>query len=177
MFRTKRRFVERGLDGALGEKKRPGARRKLSGKKEAILVTTACSTPPAGRVRWTLELLAGAMLPLTEHRHVGEVAFASRDERDATRDERQANGQPGNASSQRYRFESSKDSKLKSGTRDSNSRLQPWEGCTLPTELVPLELLDRVAPRRQRVNKVQPSRNPPGPRKGRGAGAPIARGV
>lgn len=26
----------------------------------------------------------------------------------------------------------------KSGKRDSNSRLQPWEGCTLPTELFPL---------------------------------------
>lgn len=29
---------------------------------------------------------------------------------------------------------------FESGTRDSNSRLQPWEGCTLPTELVPLGL-------------------------------------
>src|SRR5207342_2268737 len=30
-------------------------------------IATACSAPPAGRARWTLELLAGEMLSLTEH--------------------------------------------------------------------------------------------------------------
>ena len=30
-------------------------------------MATACSTPPEGRARWTLELLAGAMVKLTEH--------------------------------------------------------------------------------------------------------------
>ena len=49
------------------EEPRPGARRKLSGKEEALLVTTACSKPPAGRARWTLELLAGEIVKLTEH--------------------------------------------------------------------------------------------------------------
>ena len=39
----------------------------LSGKEEALLVATACSKPPAGRARWTLELLAGEMVKLTEH--------------------------------------------------------------------------------------------------------------
>jgi hypothetical protein len=38
----------------------PGAERKLSGKEEALLVATACSNPPEGRARWTLELLAGS---------------------------------------------------------------------------------------------------------------------
>jgi transposase len=65
--RTKRRFVEANLEGALSEEPRPGAGRKLSGKEEALLVATACSKPPAGRVRWTLELLADAMVELTEH--------------------------------------------------------------------------------------------------------------
>src|SRR5216683_3597105 len=46
---------------------RPGARRKLTGKEEALLVATAYSKPPAGRARWTLELLAGEMVKLTEH--------------------------------------------------------------------------------------------------------------
>lgn len=32
---------------------------------EALLVATACSTPPEGRARWTLKLLAGAMVKLT----------------------------------------------------------------------------------------------------------------
>jgi len=41
--------------------------RKLSGKEEALLVATACSSPPEGRARWTLDLLAGEMVRLTEH--------------------------------------------------------------------------------------------------------------
>ena len=67
VYRTKRRFVEIGLAAALAELPRPGAERKLSGKEEALLVATACAKPPAGRARWTLELLAGAMVKLTEH--------------------------------------------------------------------------------------------------------------
>jgi transposase len=67
VYRTKRRFVEGNLEAALSEEPRPGAERKLSGREEALLVATACSSPPAGRARWTLELLAGAMVKLTEH--------------------------------------------------------------------------------------------------------------
>src|SRR5580700_5896530 len=67
VYRTKRRFVLGNLEAALSEEPRPGAGRKLSGKEEALLVATACSNPPAGRARWTLELLAGAMVKLTEH--------------------------------------------------------------------------------------------------------------
>jgi len=67
VYRTKRRFVVGSLEAALGEEPRPGAARKLSGKEEALLVATACSSPPEGRARWTLELLAGAMVKLTEH--------------------------------------------------------------------------------------------------------------
>jgi transposase len=67
VYRTKRRFVEGNLDLALSEEARPGASRKLSGKEAALLVATACSNPPEGRKRWTLDLLAGAMVRLTEH--------------------------------------------------------------------------------------------------------------
>src|SRR3979490_866567 len=59
VYRTKRRFVLGNLEAALSEEPRPGASRKLSGKDEALLVATACSKPPQGRARWTLELLAG----------------------------------------------------------------------------------------------------------------------
>ena len=52
VYRTKRRFVEGNLDLALSEAPRPGAERKLTGKEEALLVATACSSPPAGRARW-----------------------------------------------------------------------------------------------------------------------------
>ena len=50
--RTKRRFVEGNLERALSEDPRPGAERKLTGKEEALLVATACATPPEGRARW-----------------------------------------------------------------------------------------------------------------------------
>lgn len=67
VYRIKRRFVEGNLELALSEEARPGAPRKLSGKETALLVATACSSPPAGRKRWTLNLLAGAMAELTHH--------------------------------------------------------------------------------------------------------------
>src|SRR5437868_14705353 len=65
--RTKRRFVEGNLERELSEDPRPGAERKLTGKEEALLVATACANPPEGRARWTLELLADAMVKLTDH--------------------------------------------------------------------------------------------------------------
>ena len=61
VYRTKRRFVLGNLAAALNKEPRPGARRKLTGKEEALLVATACSSPPAGRSRWTLKLLAGEL--------------------------------------------------------------------------------------------------------------------
>jgi transposase len=67
VYRTKRRFVEGNIEKALREEARPGAERKLTGKEEALLVATACAHPPAGRARWTLNLLAGEMVKLTEH--------------------------------------------------------------------------------------------------------------
>jgi transposase len=67
IYRTKRRFVEGNLEAALSEEPRPGAARKLSGKEEALLVATACSKPPKGQAHWTLELLAGTIVKLTEH--------------------------------------------------------------------------------------------------------------
>ena len=51
VYRTKRRFVLGNLEAALSEEPRPGADRKLSGKEEALLVATACSSPPEGRAR------------------------------------------------------------------------------------------------------------------------------
>lgn len=67
VFRTRRRFVQGGLDHALHDRPRDGGVRKLSGKQEALLIATACSAPPDGRARWTLELLAGEIVRLTEH--------------------------------------------------------------------------------------------------------------
>jgi hypothetical protein len=59
--------VEGNLEKALSEEPRPGAKRKLTVPEEALLVATACSRPPEGCARWTVELLAGEMVRLTEH--------------------------------------------------------------------------------------------------------------
>src|ERR1700710_3294355 len=76
--RTKRRFVEGNLELALSEEARPGAPLKLSGKETALLVATVCSSPPKGRKRWTLELLAGAIVGLTEHEELSRATARRR---------------------------------------------------------------------------------------------------
>src|SRR6202023_578573 len=78
VYRAKRRFVEGNLQGALSEEPRPGAERKLSGKEEALLVATACSSPPEGRARWTLELLAGELVKLTDHESLSRKTIRRR---------------------------------------------------------------------------------------------------
>jgi transposase len=78
VYRTKRRFVEGNLERALTEEPRPGAERKLAGKEEALLVATACASPPAGRARWTLKLLAGAMVKLTDHKSLSHETVRRR---------------------------------------------------------------------------------------------------
>lgn len=62
--RTRRHLVEGGLDWALTERPRPGAKRKLDVKQEAYLIALACSKPPEGRNRWTLRLLADSLVKL-----------------------------------------------------------------------------------------------------------------
>jgi len=78
VYRTKRRFVTMGLEAALSEEPRHGAERKLTGKEEALLVATACSSPPAGCSRWTLELLAEEFVKLTEHEQLSRETVRRR---------------------------------------------------------------------------------------------------
>ncbi len=78
VYRTKQHFVECGLDRALSESPRPGGKRKLAGTEEALLVATACAHPPAGRARWTLALLASALVRLTAHASVSRATIGRR---------------------------------------------------------------------------------------------------
>ena len=57
-------MVEEDLEAALSERPRIGGalRRKLDGKGEAHLVALACSEPPEGRGRWTMQLLADRLV-------------------------------------------------------------------------------------------------------------------
>jgi transposase len=64
--RVRQRFVEQGLDAALGRKPqdRPSRPRKLDGAAEARLIALACSAPPQGRQEWTMRLLADQLVEL-----------------------------------------------------------------------------------------------------------------
>ena len=63
--RLRQRLVEEGLAATLLRHPSPQRRlRKLDGAQEARLVTLACSGPPAGRARWTLQLLADQLVAL-----------------------------------------------------------------------------------------------------------------
>jgi len=62
--RTRKRFVEGGLDRALNEDPRPGQRTKLDEKAKAHLIALACSEAPDGRDHWPLRLLADKLVEL-----------------------------------------------------------------------------------------------------------------
>jgi transposase len=62
--RIRKRFVEGGLEKALNEDPRPGQRRKLDGRGEAILIATACSQVPEGHDHWAMRILAGKLVEL-----------------------------------------------------------------------------------------------------------------
>lgn len=62
--RTRQRFVEEGLEAALVDRPRPGAAPKLSPKQQAYVVALACTRPPEGRLRWTMQLLADRLVEL-----------------------------------------------------------------------------------------------------------------
>ena len=78
VYRVKRRFVEGCLEAALNEAPRDGAKRKLSGRQETLLVAVACSDPPPGRARWTLELLADEVVQRTDHESVSRETVRRR---------------------------------------------------------------------------------------------------
>lgn len=69
--RVRKRLVEEGLEDALSERPRPGAARKLDGHQEAYLVALACSDPPKGKKRWSMQLLADKLVELEV---VGEIS-------------------------------------------------------------------------------------------------------
>lgn len=47
------------------EKERSGRPRTIDGEVEAHIIATACSSPPEGQVRWTLQLVAEKVVVLT----------------------------------------------------------------------------------------------------------------
>lgn len=73
-----RQFAAEGLEAALFEKPRPGAVPKITGEVEAHLIALCCSEPPAGRDRWTLQLLADELVSLGLVESISDVAIYKR---------------------------------------------------------------------------------------------------
>jgi len=58
VFNVKRRYLDGGLPAALYDQPRSGRPADIDGQQRAKITALACSTPPKGRARWTLRLLA-----------------------------------------------------------------------------------------------------------------------
>ena len=75
VHRVRQQFVEEGWEASLY--RRPATNRqyrKLDGVQEAHLVALACSSPPAGRVCWTMQLLADKLVALEIVESIGREA-------------------------------------------------------------------------------------------------------
>lgn len=80
VYEVRKRFVIQGFTAAMERKKRETPPRPLlfDGESEARVIALACSAPPEGRARWTLQLLADRLveleiLPHCSHNAVHEV--------------------------------------------------------------------------------------------------------
>jgi putative transposase len=76
--RVRQAFVVGGLDEALHDKPRMGRPPIVDGEAEAKLVMLACSSPPNGRSRWTLQLLADKMVELGYVPHISDTWVGKR---------------------------------------------------------------------------------------------------
>ncbi|WP_374686343.1 helix-turn-helix domain-containing protein [Promineifilum sp.] len=74
IYNLKKRYFSEGLNRALYEMPRPGAKPKIDGEVEAHLVALACSNPPEGYDRWTLRLLADRLVSLEIIDSISHVA-------------------------------------------------------------------------------------------------------
>ena len=63
---VRQRFVEQGFEAALERKKQqaPSRKRIIDGENEARLISVACSKPPEGYAKWTMQMLADELVAL-----------------------------------------------------------------------------------------------------------------
>lgn len=59
-----KRFVMEGMETALGRKEQKNRYRKVTGDVEARICTIACSEPPQGVSRWTMQAIADELIRL-----------------------------------------------------------------------------------------------------------------
>ncbi len=69
-------YSEHGLQAVLGRKKRetPPIEPKITGEVEAKVIALSCSSPPPGRSRWTLRLLADKAVEL---QYIDSISYVS----------------------------------------------------------------------------------------------------
>ena len=76
--RTRRTCITKGMDAVLYDRPRPGGKPKITGDIEAKLTMLACSNPPEGHDRWTIQLLADKMVELDYIESISRVAIGKR---------------------------------------------------------------------------------------------------
>ena len=77
VIRIRHRFREERIE-AIKEHSRPGRPPRITGDIEAKLIMLACSSPPEGRSRWTLQLLADKMVELGYIDTISDVGVMKR---------------------------------------------------------------------------------------------------
>ena len=61
LWRIKKRYLAEGAQSAITEKPRSGQPKKYLEKHKAIIIAKACTSPPKGRKKWSVRLLAENM--------------------------------------------------------------------------------------------------------------------
>ena len=67
VYNLRKRYRDQGIQGAIGEKARPGQPRKVTQQVEAHITQIACSQAPDGRTRWTASLINEKLIQLEIH--------------------------------------------------------------------------------------------------------------
>jgi transposase len=78
VLKIRKRLAEGGLEAALSELPRPGAKPKLDAKQAAMITAIACSKAPDGHDHWTLRMLGSKIVELgfaSSYSHEGVRKF------------------------------------------------------------------------------------------------------
>jgi len=64
VIQTRKKYANEGLDGAVFRKKRqtPPVTPKVTGEVEAHIIACACSSPPEGFTRWSMQMIANKIV-------------------------------------------------------------------------------------------------------------------
>jgi len=72
-----KRFVFEGVEAALSRKKQENYHRTVTGEVEARICAIACSEPPGGRSRWTMQMIADELIRLEVVEYITDSAVCA----------------------------------------------------------------------------------------------------